>query len=297
MGNPQKDIFREGSRHHHLLEYDLKPGAAPDALAAAIKQARATAADSPCAMVVAFGPDGMKMLAPNDVPEGLRPFDPLNGPRHAAPATQRDVWFWIHGPERDDVFDLMRGVSLAMDSIADVSLDISGFMYHDARDITGFIDGSANPKTEELRLEAALVPSGQPGAGGAFVLGQKWVHDLESFNTLSVHDQEQVFGRTKPDSIELEGDAQPPWSHVSRTDLKIDGVAQKMYRRSVPYGIAGEHGLYFLGFTCDISRFDNTLRSMFGLTGDGEYDHLTDFSDAKTGSYFFAPTATVLDAL
>lgn len=297
MGNPQKDIFREGSRHHHLLEYDLKPGTAPDALAAAVKQARAAAAESPCAMVVAFGADALQALAPDEVPDGMRPFDALSGPRHSAPATQRDVWFWIHGAERDDVFDLMRAVSLAMDAIAETALDISGFMYHDARDITGFIDGSANPKTEDLRLEAALVPDGRPGAGGAFVLGQKWVHDLESFNKLDIPDQERVFGRTKPDSIELEGDAQPPWSHVSRTDLKIDGVAQKMYRRSVPYGVAGEHGLYFLGFTCDISRFDNVLASMFGLTGDGEYDHLTDFSDAKTGSYFFAPSETALDAL
>ena len=27
------------------------------------------------------------------------------------------------------------------------------------------------------------------------------------------------------------------------------------------------------------------------------HDHLTDFSDAKTGSYFFAPSETMLDAL
>jgi putative iron-dependent peroxidase len=129
------------------------------------------------------------------------------------------------------------------------------------------------------------------------VLGQKWVHDLEAFAELSLHDQQQVIGRTKPDSIELEGDDQPPNSHVSRSDLKVDGVAQKMYHRSVPFGSATEAGLYFLGFCCDIARFDNVLNSIYGLTGDGEHDRLTDFSQAHTGCYWFAPSASALDAL
>lgn len=296
MTAPQMDIFREGSRHHHFLEYELTAGTAPAALAAAVAGARKAAAASPCAMVVAFSKTALNAVLPNEVADGLKDFAAIDGSRHSAPTTQRDVWFWLHGAERDDVFDLVRAVDGAMSGVATAALDLSGFMYHDARDITGFIDGTANPK-EDARLEAALVAEGKAGAGGAFVLGQKWVHDLEAFNALAVADQERVFGRTKPDSVELEGDAMPPWSHVSRTDLKIDGVGQKMYRRSAPFGTAEEHGLYFLGFTCDIDRFDNVLASMFGLSGDGEYDHLTDFSTAKTGSYWFAPSATALDTL
>jgi putative iron-dependent peroxidase len=218
------------------------------------------------------------------------------GSRHSAPATQSDVWFWVHGAERDDVFDPARAIDGAMSGIARVTLDLSGFMYHDARDMTGFVDGSANAK-DDKRLEQGLVAAGKPGAGGALVLGQKWVHDLDGFAKLSQADQERVFGRTKPDSIELEGDALPAWSHFGRTDLKVDGGGQKMYRRSAPIGGVGEHGLYFLGFTSDIGHFDNVLKSMFGLSGDSEYDHLTDFSEAKTGAYWFAPSATAMDAL
>ncbi len=58
-------------------------------------------------------------------------------------------------------------------------------------------------------------------------------------------DQERAIGRTKPDSIELEGDAMPPDSHVSRTDLKRDGEAVKIYRRSCPVGTVRDAGLYF----------------------------------------------------
>lgn len=296
MTNPQMDIFREGSRHHHFLEFSLPEAADRAALIGAVAASRKAAANSPCAMVVAFGPAAWKALAPGAFPAGLRDFDAIEGTHHNAPATQRDVWFWVHGAERDDVFDLVMAINGAMAGIGTSALDLSGFMYHDARDITGFIDGTANPK-DDARLEAALVAEGQPGAGGAFVIGQRWVHDLDAFNRLEVEDQQRVFGRTKPDSVELEGDAMPPWSHVSRTDLKVDGVAQKMYRRSAPWGTATEHGLYFLGFTCDIARFDAVLQSMFGLTGDGEYDHLTDFSQATTGSYWFAPAETDLDAL
>ncbi len=230
------------------------------------------------------------------MPDGFAAFQPLTGPKHQAPATQHDVLVWLQGPARDLVMDGVLAIDAILSTIATRVLDLPGFVYHDSRDLTGFIDGTANPK-EDARLEAALVAEGKAGAGGAFVLGQKWVHDLEAFNALAVADQERVFGRTKPDSVELEGDAMPPWSHVSRTDLKIDGVGQKMYRRSAPFGTAEEHGLYFLGFTCDIDRFDNVLASMFGLSGDGEYDHLTDFSTAKTGSYWFAPSATALDTL
>ncbi len=98
------------------------------------------------------------------------------------------------------------------------------------------------------------MPQRRPGAGGAFVLSQKWVHDLEAFRALPIPEQECVIGRTKADSIELEGAAMPATSHVSRTDVKVDGVAQKIYRRSTPFGGAAELGLYFLAFACELPR-------------------------------------------
>ena len=99
-------------------------------------------------------------------------------------------------------------------------------------------------------------------------------------------DQERVIGRTKPDSIELEGDAMPSDSHVSRTDLKRDG---KIYRRSCPVGTVRDAGLYFLAFSADPQRFQWLLDSMFGRTGDGLHDRLLHFSRPVTGSFFYAP--------
>ena len=74
----------------------------------------------------------------------------------------------------------------------------------DSRDLTGFIDGTENPPVEEAP-DVALVPDGEPGEGGAFVIAQRWVHDLEHVpRARPLDEQEGTIGRTKPDSIELD---------------------------------------------------------------------------------------------
>lgn len=292
MGTPQPGIFIEGHRYLHVLEYSFNPGATPDAIAVAIEAAHATEAEA----VFAFGPQLCAAMARDCMPSGFTDFQPLDGPKAHAPATQHDIMVWLHAASRDQVMDAVLAVDGVLSTVATRELDLAGFVYHDSRDLTGFIDGSANPKDDAAKREAALIPDGDPGAGGAIVFSQKWVHDLPKFNALEVADQERVIGRTKPDSIELEGDAMPADSHVSRTDLKVDGVAQKMYRRSFPYGTASEHGLYFLAFACEQARFDNVLNSMYGISHGDVTDHLLDFSTPVTGSYWFAPSLEDLEA-
>lgn len=288
MSTPQSGIFIEGSRHHHYLEYTVQPEGDLDGLKAAV--AACLNLEPAAHIVFAFGPDLWRRLSPDAVPEGLQPFEAIEGvDGHTIPGTQRDLFVWIHGDELDDVFDMALSVQGHLRPIAGLVFDDRGFTYHDSRDLTGFVDGSANPKDDD-RLKAALVPDGGTGAGGAFVLTQQWVHDLDAFNALSQEEQEQVIGRTKPDSIELEGDAMPATSHVSRTDVSENGVAQKIYRRSAPFGSAGRHGLYFLAFACDPHRFDVQLRRMFGVTDDGEHDRLIEFSEPVSSSYWFAPS-------
>ncbi|MBL4614656.1 MAG: Dyp-type peroxidase [Magnetovibrio sp.] len=292
MATPQPGIFVEGHRYLHALEYTLKPDSSLEAIAIAIKAAHATDAHA----VFAFGPTLWADMSRERMPCGLTDFKALNGPAAHAPATQRDILVWLHAPSRDQVMDAVLAVDGVISQVAKRELDLPGFIYHDSRDLTGFIDGSANPKDDAAKHLAALVPDGQPGAGGSIVLSQKWVHDLAKFNELSVDDQQRVIGRTKPDSIELQGHAQPANSHVSRTDIKLKGVAQKMYRRSFPFGTASEQGLYFLAFACEQARFESVLASMYGLDENGISDHLLEFSKALTGSYWFAPTIEDLAA-
>ena len=85
------------------------------------------------------------------------------------------------------------------------------------------------------------------------------------------------------------GDDMPPDSHVSRTDVKKDGVALKVYRRSAPYATLARHGLYFLAFARARERHQIQLERMYGVSGDGLHDRLIELSRADTGSYLFAP--------
>ncbi|NQU60414.1 MAG: Dyp-type peroxidase [Rhodospirillales bacterium] len=299
MTRPQPAIFIDGSAHHHYLEYNVGTGADMAALKRAIVKTLSAAetvpADSGVNMVVAFGPALWARLDPGGDLKGFSPFQRISGvDGREAPATQRDILIWLHGARLDETFDGALTVQRRLAGLAELAFDERGFTYHDSRDLTGFVDGSANPKDEAAR-EAALIPDGQPGVGGAFVLTQRWVHDLDAFSVLSETEQERVIGRTKPDSVELEGDAMPPDSHVSRTDVKEDGVALKIYRRSAPYGLAGEHGLYFLAFSCDLHRFDVQLKRMFGVAGDGQHDRLIAFSQAVSGSYWLAPSLDDLE--
>ena len=56
-----------------------------------------------------------------------------------------------------------------------------GFSYHEGRDETGFIDGTANPPIRHA-ADVALVPAGEMGEGGSHVLAMRWVHDLDAFH-------------------------------------------------------------------------------------------------------------------
>jgi putative iron-dependent peroxidase len=120
----------------------------------------------------------------------------------------------------------------------------------------------------------------------------RWVHDLDAFHRLPIDEQERVIGRTKPLSIELSDDDKPADAHIARVEL---GDEFEIFRRSVPYGTVGEHGLYFVAFSADPSRYQRMLGRMFGL--DGPRDRLTDFSTPVSGGYYFAPSNAALREL
>ena len=44
---------------------------------------------------------------------------------------------------------------------------------------------------------------------------QKYLHDMTSWDSLSVTEQERVIGRTKLDDIEMDDDVKPANSHIA----------------------------------------------------------------------------------
>lgn len=289
---PQSALLAEGNSFYLALEYEChtSPG-----LKAALRTASAAARNAApdTQLLLAFGGKLLAAFSGGD----LKEFSPLNGPGGlTAPSTQRDLLIWIHGKGPDRIFDLARAVHGALKDHARLALEIPGFNYHDNRDMTGFIDGTANPQADEAR-ETALIPPGQPNESGAYVMSMQYVHDLEAFNKLSVREQEKTIGRTKHDSTELQGADKPHDAHIARAELSENGEELKIYRRSFPYGGVAQHGLYFLAFARDQHRFDAILKSMYGVGGDGVPDRLLSFTRAVTGSYWFAPSSEALQKM
>ncbi len=290
MPTPQPGIFAQGTRSHRHLEFDAKHGFEAGDIVHALRTLRQPSVTAGGAnIVVGFRPSLWRRFDPRN--DAIAEFElpEIEGLAHAP----HDIWVWTHGTGEDVMLDVARAVAATLAPVATLRTDLAGFVYHDGRDLTGFIDGTENPPVEEAN-EVAVVPAGRPGAGGSFAITQRWVHDLAAFHALSVDDQQRVFGRTKPESIELDDDAKPPNAHIARVVIEEDGAELEIYRRSVPYGRVDELGLYFVAFSADPTRFGKMLRRMFGASGDGVHDRLTDFSRPVSGATYFVPSVESL---
>jgi porphyrinogen peroxidase len=290
---PQTGIFALGTASHAYLEFDARPGSAAADLVlavASLREPRTTMGG--VNLVAGFRPELWRKVVPEDAPSELEGFnDDLLGPDgYTMPATQHDAVLWLSGSAYDVVFDTAREAIAALEAVASIAEETSSWPYRHDRDLTGFIDGSENPTLIEVP-EIAVIPEGPPGAGGTILLLQKWSHDAKAWESLPVAGQEQVIGRTKDESVEL--DDKPSDSHVARTDQDSFG---KIFRRNMPYGTVTDHGTMFVGFSADQRPLAAMLESMAGVT-DGIRDALTSYTRPLTGAYYFVPSTQSLRRL
>jgi putative iron-dependent peroxidase len=289
MSLPQPGIFALGTASHVYLEYDLRADASGSELisvVASMREPRTTIGG--VNLVCGFRPELWASAVPDAAPAGVHGFnDPVEGDGVVFPATQHDAVIWLTGGSYDLVFDVSHAVTAALLPIADLAHELVGWPYHADRDLTGFIDGTENPTLVEA-TGVVMIPDGAPGAGGSVLLLQQWEHDVMDWEALGVPAQEQVMGRRKDDSEEL--DPKPNDSHVARNDQDEFG---KIFRRNIGWGTLTEHGTIFSGFSADQAILERMLRSMAGLYGSSK-DALTRFTQALTGAYYFIPSADQL---
>jgi putative iron-dependent peroxidase len=290
MKTPQAGIFALGTASHTYLEFDLLDRQRGKDLVAAIsgvREPRTTIGG--VNLVAGFRPELWREVGAGDAPPGIQGFDndvvAIDG--FVIPATQHDAVLWLSGSAYDVIFDVAQGAVADLKGLAAIAEETSSWPYRHDRDLTGFIDGSENPTLLEAP-DAALVPDGSPGAAGSVLLLQKWEHDTAAWMSLSVDRQEQVMGRRKLDSVEL--DDKPVDSHVARTNQDEFG---KIFRRNMPYGNVTRHGTMFVGFSADQRRLSTMLESMAGLTT-GKRDALTHYTRPITGAYYFVPATESL---
>ncbi len=210
-------------------------------------------------------------------PAELHPFAAVHGARHTAAATPGDLLFHIRADRRDLCFEFERQLLDALGGAVAVADTTVGFRYFDARDLLGFVDGTANPVAGDVTA-ATLVEGGSGGdvtvdaaaasAGGSYVVVQKYVHDMAAWKRLSTEQQEAVIGRTKWDNVELaDASAGAQAAHKTLTTIEDDdtGAEYEVLRDNMPFGdpAAGVFGTYFIAYSARLWVVEKMMRRMF----------------------------------
>lgn len=249
--------------------------------------------------VLGFGSELWDRLFGAPRPAELHPFREFHaGSRHAT-ATPGDLLFHIRAERQDLCFELATLIMTKLGNAVAVADEVHGFRYFDARDLLGFVDGTENP-VDQAALDAALVGPEDPAfTGGSYVIVQKYLHDLTGWNALPTEAQERIIGRTKLADVELDDAVKPTSAHNALTTIVEDGREVKILRENMSFGRAGhgEFGTYFIGYARSPRTIEQMLENMFVGRPPGNYDRILDFSRAVTGTLFFVPSQTFLDAV
>lgn len=217
---------------------------------------------------------------------GLRTFVARSGPACVFPSTQGAFWAAIGGEDTGDVLDRARAIRARLGEGFAIEEDVAAFRYRGGRDLSGYEDGTENPKGERAVATAVVAGAGAGLDGGTFVAVQRWVHDLERFAQMTPSARDETIGRRISDNDEI-ADA-PASAHVKRTAQESFDPPAFMLRRSMPWGGVAEQGLYFVAFGASVDPFERSLARMAGAD-DGVVDALLAFSRATSGGYYFCP--------
>jgi putative iron-dependent peroxidase len=257
------------------------------------------ALEDPLSCVMGFGSNAWDRLFGSPRPAELHPFREIrSGPRHAV-GTPGDLLFHIRAGRMDLCFELAAQIASRLDGACTTADEVHGFRYFDQRDLLGFVDGTENP-SGTAATEAVFIGDEDPSfAGGSYVIVQKYLHDLEAWNKIPVETQEKIIGRTKVSDIELDDSVKPSYAHNALNIIEENGREIKILRDNMPFGRPGygEFGTYFIGYSRSPRTIEQMLENMFVGKPPGNYDRILDVSTAVTGSLFFIPTATFLDAV
>jgi putative iron-dependent peroxidase len=250
--------------------------------------------------VLGVGSEAWDCLFSGRRPAQLHPFREIVGDRHRAVSSPGDLLFHIRAGQMDLCFELAGQIMSRLRGAVTVVDEVHGFKYFDERDLLGFVDGTENPTGPAAQTAVTVGPEDPAFAGGSYVVVQKYLHDLQAWNALSVEAQEQVIGRTKLTDIELADDVKPSNSHLALNVITgADGTELKILRDNMPFGSVGrgEFGTYYIGYSRTPKVLERMLENMFIGDPPGNHDRVLDFSTPITGGLFFVPTQDFLEDL
>jgi porphyrinogen peroxidase len=240
-------------------------------------------------VVVGVGPTLVAALGAQ-VP-GLHEFPDFSREGVKVPSTAGQLWVWLRGDDLGDLLHVTRKAQRALAPAFAVRHVVDAFRHSlgesgHGKDLTGYEDGTENPKGEDA-VRAAFASDQGPGLdGSSFVAVQQWVHDLDAFEALGDEAANHHFGRHRETNEELE-DA-PEWAHVKRTAQESFEPEAFVLRRSMPWMMSMQAGLQFVAFGRSFDAFEAQMRRMAGHH-DGVVDAMFRISRPVNGAYFWCP--------
>jgi putative iron-dependent peroxidase len=249
--------------------------------------------------VIAIGTNYWDELYPQGRPKHLRQFPAMSEDDRIAPSNSYDLYIEIRS-DRADVNHIVAGkISQLLADSVELVEQIRAFRFLDGRDLTGFVDGTENPRGYHRR-HVALINEEQDQAfsAGSYLHIQRYRHNLNLWNSLEVKEQEDVFARTKINNEEYSEENKAPTSHIKRVNLKDEnGESLEILRQSMPYGDMKFQGLFFVSYCHSPEPFELMLKSMICGDGHGNSDHMLKYTQAETGAAFFVPSLNILAEL
>lgn len=279
MSDVQSGILAPVPRLARYLSFSLKAAARPQRRLQAL-----TELVDGDAVVVGLGQPLVRVLGGEIV--GLRVFPTQFGAGLVLPSSSAALWCWLRGDDRGGLLHQGRKIHSALAGAFELDSVIDAFQYDIGRDLTGYIDGTENPKGKKAR-EAAIVRGQGAGLdGSSFVAVQQWVHDFPRFESMSAKEQDNSIGRRRSDNKELAN--APRSAHVKRTAQESFSPEAFILRRSMPWADGSAGGLNFVAFGRSFDAFEAQLKRMVGAD-DGISDALFKFTKPVNGSYFWCP--------
>ena len=279
MRQVQKGILAPVPPLARYLSFSLAPGKNP----AGSLRNLCTLADGD-KTVVGLSQSLVRALG-REVPR-LEIFPNYAAPGFNVPSTPAALWCWLRGNDRGELVHRARTIVQGVAPVLQLQHTIDGFRYKSGFDLSGYEDGTENPKGAAAVKAAVAAGQGTGLDGGSFVAVQQWVHNLDTLEAMTTKEQDRTIGRRKRDNKEL-GKA-PASAHVKRTAQESFDPTAFIVRRSMPWADAHQAGLVFVAFGKSFDAFDALLRRMVGAD-DGIVDALFTFTRPVSGSYFWCP--------
>ena len=217
---------------------------------------------------------------------GLKTMPDFSSDRITLASRPVDLWYWLRGDDRGELLHRARRIIRQLAPSFDLTASVDAFTYAEGRDLSGYEDGTENPRNQAALDAAICANHDQSINGSSFVAVQQWQHDLDVFEAVSVDQRDNIIGRRRSDNEEL--DDAPESAHVKRTAQESFDPEAFLLRRSMPWSKNLQAGLMFVAFGHSFDAFEAQLNRMTG-NEDGIEDALFQFSAVLNSAYYWCP--------